>query len=230
MSIKFHFFGKNCFIDRGLENRSDIKRRLNEEKITPRHILFLKQIHSAEVVVIDAEEKIYEGQDLPRADALITNLKNVVIAVVTADCGPLLFFDEEKKIIAAAHAGWRGAKLGIIDSTVAAMKKLGAENIRTIIGPMIQQKSYEVSRDFFDEFLNENKDNEKFFINGAKPDKYLFDLPAYIEKKLQLAGVKEIKNFRHDTYSNEKDFFSFRRSTHNGGKDFGNNISLIVME
>jgi YfiH family protein len=217
-------------IDRELADRTNIRSCLDTKKITAEHILFLKQIHGAEVVTVDAKEKIYGEELLPRADALITNLKNVAIAVVTADCGPLLFFDKEKKIIAAAHAGWRGARLGVIGSTMAAMKKLGAENIQVVIGPMIQQKSYEVSQEFFDEFLGENKDNEEFFINGAGPGKYWFDLPGYIEKKLRAAGVEKIRNVKRDTYSNEGEFFSFRRSTHRGDKGCGHNISVIVVE
>jgi hypothetical protein len=229
MSTKYHFFGKDCIIDRGLSNRLDLERALRTEKFSSQKVLFVNQIHGKEVVVVDGLEKIHGDQDLPKADALVTNLPNVVIGIITADCAPILFYDEEKSVIAAAHAGWRGAKMGVIASTVAEMKKLGAENIAAIIGPMIQQKSYEVSQDFLDDFVSDDLSNRSFFVNGAKPEKYLFDLPSYVEKKLREAGIKKIKNSRTDTYENEKKFFSFRRSTHAGEKDCGRNVSVIVM-
>ncbi len=228
MSMKYHFFGKDCIIDRPLANRGDLTRALSEKNF-PTKTLFVNQIHGSEVVVVDKSEKIYGDQDLPKADAIVTNLPNISIGIITADCSPILFFDEEKNIIAAAHAGWRGAKSGVIVATVAEMKKLGAKNIKALIGPMIQQKSYQISQEFLDDFLSEDATNKKFFVNGVSPDKYQFDLPAYVEKKLRESGVLEIKNLGVDTYENEKDFFSFRRSTHLGEKDCGRNVSVIAI-
>jgi len=230
MSIKYNFFGKDCVIDRALSSRADLERALKEKNFPTASVLFLNQIHSNQVVVVDAPEKIYGKQDLPKADALVTNLPNIVIGIVTADCSPILFFDDEKKIIAAVHAGWRGAKAGVIESTILEMKKLGAENIEAIIGPMIQQKSYEVSQDFLDDFLSEDEGNKSFFSNGLEVDKYLFDLPSYVEKKIAELGITKIKNSRIDTYTNEKKYFSFRRSTHRGEQDCGRNVSVIVRE
>lgn len=228
MSIKFHFFGKDCLIDRELQNRANLEASLQEKNIYSKKNLFVNQVHGNDVVVIDSENKIHGNQDLPKADALVTNLPNIVIGIITADCSPILFFDEEKKIIGAAHAGWRGAKLDVIAKTVAAMKKLGAKKIHATIGPMIAQESYEVSQDFFDDFVKEKSANKTFFINGAKANKYLFDLPSYVEEKLQKEGVK-IENKKIDTYKNEKDFFSFRRSTHRGEKDCGRNVAVIAI-
>ena len=229
MKIKFCFFGKNCVIDRALSNRNDLAQKLANQGFVHDHLLLLNQIHSNEVVIIDAPEKIYGAQNLPKADALVTNLKNVVIGVVTADCAPILLMDEEKEIIAAIHAGWRGARFGIINSTIAAMKNLGAKNVKAIIGPMIQQKSYEISQEFFDDFLAEDLDNKKFFLNAEKAGHYWFDLPSYVEKKLRLAGVKKIENQQIDTYENEEKFFSFRRSSKRGEKDCGRNVSVISL-
>lgn len=228
--IKYHFFGKDLIIDRPLLNRSHLDLRLQEEGFKNSHTLFLNQIHGNEVVIIDDEKKIYLQQGLPKADAIITNLKNINIAVVTADCAPILFFDSENKIIAAAHAGWRGAKSGIIENTVKAMKNLGAKKIHAIIGPLILQDSYEVSQEFFDDFLVEDKANSRFFKNGAAPNKHLFDLPFYVEEKLKNCQVVEIKNVKIDTYKNEKTLFSFRRSTHKNENDCGRNVSLIAIE
>ncbi len=229
MSVKFHFFGKDCLIDRALQNRFEIELNLKKQNIFVTNILMLNQVHGAEVVIIDAPEKIHDTKNLPKADALVTNLPNIALGLFTADCSPILFFDEEKQIIAAAHAGWRGAKLGIIASTILAMKKLGATNIQAKIGPMIQQESYEISQDFFDEFLQENAENKKFFLKGKTLNKYLFDLPQYIEEKLRVAGISKIENCQIDTYKNAEKFFSFRRSTHLQEIDCGRNVSVIAL-
>jgi YfiH family protein len=229
MSIKFHFFGKDCIIDRALADRSGLELALVKKNIEATNTLLLNQVHGTEVVVIDSTEKIYGNQDLPKADAIVTNLPNIVLGLFTADCAPILFFDEEKNIIGAAHAGWRGAKLGVIQSVISAMHKLGAKNISAKIGPMIQQDSYEISQEFLDEFLSEDASNKSFFANGVQADKYLFNLPSYIEKKLRESGIKKIENLEIDTYKNEKDFFSFRRSTHRSEKDCGRNVSVIAI-
>jgi YfiH family protein len=229
MSIKHHFFGKECVIDRSLAQRKELLSNLEKQGFNYSDLLLVNQVHGAEVVVIDEKEKIHGEQNLPKADALVTNLQGIVIGIITADCAPILFFDEEKKVIAATHAGWPGAKLGVISATVTAMKKLGAEKISAIIGPMIQQKSYEVSQEFFDDFMREDSANKIFFIDGVKPGKYFFDLPSYVEKKLRESGIEKIENERIDTYENEGKLFSFRRSTHREEKDCGRNVSVIVI-
>ncbi len=229
MKAKFHFFGKDCLIDRALQNRAEIEASLQKQNIFATNILMTNQVHGTEVVTIDTQEKIYTKQNLPKADALVTNLPNIALGLFTADCSPILFFDEENKIIGAAHAGWRGAKSGIIANTVLAMKKLGAKNIQAKIGPMIQQESYEVSLEFLDDFLIETPENKKFFLDCKNPQKYLFDLSKYIESKLQIAGISKIDNCHIDTYKNAKEFFSFRRSTHLKEVDCGRNISVIAI-
>jgi YfiH family protein len=178
---------------------------------------------------MDDEKKIYGDQGLPNIDAIVTNLKNVAIAIVTADCSPILFYDEKYNIIGAAHAGWKGAKSGVIKNTVEAMRNLGAKNIKVKIGPMIQQESYQVSQEFYDEFVNEDSDNKRFFIDGKEEGKYMFDLASYVEKKIKEEGIKEIDNPRTDTYKDEEKFFSFRRSIHKGESDCGRNISLVMI-
>ena len=228
MNIKYHFFGKDCLIDRELKNRENLERAFAEKNIRSKKNLFVNQVHGNDVVVIDVENKIHGEQGLPKADALVTNLRNVAICVITADCSPILFFDAERNVIAAAHAGWRGAKLGVIKNTVAEMKKLDAKKISAVIGPMIHQKSYEVSSEFLDDFLSEDLANKKFFVTIAKPEKWLFDLPAYIAEKLYAEGV-EVEDKKIDTYENEKTFFSFRRSTHRGEKDCGRNVAVVVI-
>lgn len=227
--IKYNFFGKDCAINRELSDRHELTKKLQDKGMVHDQVLLLNQIHGKEVVVIDDVAKIYATQNLPKADAIVTNLRGIVIGVVTADCAPILLFDEGKKIIAAAHAGWKGAKLGVIKSVIEAMKNLGAKNIKAIIGPMIQQQSYEVSKEFFDDFLAEDMDSKIFFKDGVSPEKFQFDLPAYVEKRLKEAGIVEIENSRIDTYKNEEKFFSFRRTTHRGEKDCGRNVSVILL-
>lgn len=229
MKIKHHFFGKDCIIDRALLNREDATHKLEDKGFHHDALLFVNQIHGHEVVVVDEKHKIYGTQNLPKADAIVTNLKDVALAVFTADCAPIVLFDEENNIIAVAHAGWRGAISGVVERVTQEMKNLGAKNITAIIGPMIAQKSYEVSQEFFDDFLKDDVSNKKFFANGVTADKHLFDLPSYVMKKLQEAGVSKIINSQIDTYKNENEFFSFRRSTHREEKDCGRNVSVIVM-
>lgn len=232
MFLYHEFFGKNCEIDREISDYSDLENQLSDKGWNVSYILFLNQVHGDKTIVIDAAEKVYgKGligkSELPQADAIVTNLSNVAIAVITADCAPILLFDEEKKIIGAAHAGWRGARYGIIDSVIDEMKNLGATNITAIIGPMIHQKSYEVSAEFLTEFLEESQENESFFVAG-KTDKYYFDLPSYVEKKLRENSVKKITSSKIDTYLDEK-FHSFRKLTHLGQKNCGRNVSIIMM-
>lgn len=229
MSINYHFFGKDCLIDRELKNRENLERVFAEKNIRSRKILFVNQVHGNDVVVVDAENKIHGEQGLPKADALVTNLKNIAICVITADCAPILFFDAKKNVIAAAHAGWRGARAGVIKNTVAEMKKLGAEKIFAVIGPMIHQESYEVSQEFLDDFLSADLANQKFFVTGAEHYKWLFDLPSYVAEKLRVEGV-EVEDKKIDTYESEKGFFSFRRSTHRGEKDCGRNVAVVVID
>ena len=128
--IKTHFFGKDCIIDRSLKNRDNLALNLKNLQFNFQNILMLNQIHSKEVVIIDDKSKIFSDQDLPKADGIVTNLVEVVLAIGTADCSAILFSDDQNKIIGACHAGWRGAKRGIIEETVKAMKKLGAKKFQ----------------------------------------------------------------------------------------------------
>lgn len=230
MAIRSSFFGKNCVIDKPLKDRSNLLAMLEKRGYNKDNVLLLNQIHGHEVVVIDDVSKIYGEQGLPKADAIVTNLKNVVIGVVTADCAPILLQDDRKNIIAAVHAGWKGAKSGVVAAAVAAMKNLGAENIKAKIGAMIQQDSYQVGQEFYDDFVNEDEENKGFFIAADEAGRYNFNLPSYVEKKLKAAGINEIDNRHTDTYKNENEFFSYRRAAHQGVEDCGRNVSVIMID
>ena len=183
------------------------------------------QIHSAEVVHV--EEPWGQGER-PRADAMVTDRPNVLLGILTADCAPVLFADEQAGVIGAAHAGWRGALAGVTDSTIAAMQRLGArrDNIHAAVGPCIAQASYEVDNSFRVRFVEHEHDNERFFVDGpaGKPH---FDLEAYVVHRLIAAGIGEVEALNLDTYADADRFYSYRRATHRGEADYGRQLSAI---
>jgi len=227
MTIKYHFFGREIQIDRGLSNRKALNDGLAKVGFDENRSLFLNQIHSDKVCIIDSPDKIYGDQNLPKADAIVTNQPNINIGIVTADCAPILFFCARSNIIAAAHAGWKGAKAGIVKNTIMAMKGLGATDIQAVIGPMIQQESYEVSQEFYQEFLQEDKENNRFFMSGKESNKFQFDLNDYVKDRITEAKVENIQNLRTDTYADKDNYFSYRRSTHKNEVDCGRNVAVI---
>ena len=230
MTIKYYFFGKECVINRALTDYADLEKNLAKQNfISPRPTVLIDQVHSSDVVVIDDESKIPLATNRPKADAIVTNLKDLIIGLFTADCTPILFFDEKNSVIGAAHAGWLGAFKNIANNTISKMIEIGAqiENIKVVIGPTIRQKSYEISQEFYDRFVVENSENKKFFIDGKRAEKYMFDLPAYVKEQLQNAGIKDIIDEEIDTYSNADKLFSYRRSAHLNEADCGRNVSVI---
>lgn len=182
------------------------------------------QTHSADVAVVDGPHR----GEVPRADALVTTTPGVVLAILTADCQPVLFADTEAGVIGAAHAGWRGTKDGILEATLAAMERLGARRtaITAVIGPTISQAAYEVGPEFVYGFLDDDRDSARFFVQG-KGDRALFDLPAYALWRLRAAGVGHAEWTRHCTYRDPERFYSFRRTTHLQEVDYGRLISCI---
>jgi YfiH family protein len=201
-------------------------RRLAVAAVLPgAELATVHQIHSAQVVVAD---RVWTIEERPRADAMVTDVANILLGILTADCAPVLFGDEDAGVIGAAHAGWRGALAGVTDATIEAMEQLGAqrENIHAAIGPCIAQPSYEVDEEFRSRFLDDDAENVRFFASavGEKPH---FDLEAYVIHRLLEAGVGEVEALGLDTYSDPGRFFSFRRSTHRGEADYGRQLSAI---
>ncbi|MEN7537481.1 peptidoglycan editing factor PgeF [Aurantiacibacter flavus] len=186
----------------------------------------VKQVHSPRVVFVEAP---FAGDDLPEADALVTDRPGLVLAVVTADCAPVLLADHAAAVVGAAHAGWRGAFGGVLEATVTAMIDAGAsrDNIVAAIGPTIAQQSYEVDRAFRERLVEHDAANAALFTPGA-PDHYQFDLPAYVRGRLESAGVGRIEDLARDTYVEESLFHSFRRATHRGEPTYGRQFSLIA--
>jgi YfiH family protein len=171
-------------------------------------------------------------KERPQADAQVTDVPGLAISILTADCAPVLFYGRNDKgpVIGAAHAGWKGALGGVLDSTVYEMEEYGvkAKDIKAAIGPCISKRSYEVGQDFAAPFLNEDPENERFFMNGGA-GKLMFDLPGYCAARLYNCGLTNVAITGIDTYANERDYFSFRRATHRKEPDYGRQISVIVI-
>ena len=211
------------------ENVHENRRRMAETLgASPEHFLSLYQIHSADVVTVTTPWPV---QDRPKADAMVTRLEGVTLAIATADCGPVLFADREAGVIGAAHAGWKGAFTGVLEATLDAMEKLGAkrEHITAVLGPTISQKAYEVGPEFKAQFLAADIDHAAFFSPGEQIGKSLFDLPAFITHRMKEAGVGTFIDLALCTYSDETRFFSYRRTTHRAEKDYGRLISAISL-
>jgi len=191
--------------------------------VAPDKLVNVNQVHSANVAVIEGPLS-----ELPRADALVTTRPGLALAVLTADCQPVLFADREAGVVGAAHAGWRGALDGVLEATLDAMEALGANrtNISAVIGPTISQRAYEVGPEFFDNFVADDPENVRFFAAGAG-DRMQFDLPAFSLARMRSAGIGQASWTRHCTYSDADRFFSYRRSVHAGEADYGRLISAI---
>lgn len=180
------------------------------------------QVHSPHAVIVDEP---WPEDARPRADALVTDRSGLLLAVVTADCAPVLLADAEAGVIGASHAGWRGAQAGVLESTVAAMERLGADRERIVaaIGPAIAQASYEVDSQFRDAF----DATDGCFFAAGRDGHWQFDLEAYVAHRLRGAGVGRIDPLHLDTYADDRRFFSFRRATHRGEPNYGRQFSLI---
>jgi len=192
------------------------------------NLLTVHQAHSPDVLNVST---LHNPTAAPKADAMVTTMPDVGLAILTADCAPILLADESAGVIGAAHAGWKGAAAGVLEKTVAAMETLGAarKQIKAVIGPTISQTNYEVGPEFKDRFMSNDAANEKFFVKAPKDGHHLFDLPAFCVAHLRAAGVGEAHHTSMCTYGDEATFYSYRRATHRSEPDYGRNISVIVL-
>ncbi|WP_425100917.1 peptidoglycan editing factor PgeF [Tropicibacter sp. S64] len=220
------FSGLNC--GPGSSDQSEIvainrARVAQAMEVEPEALLTVHQVHSPDVVTVAGDLP----DPRPKADALVTDQPGLALAILTADCQPVLFADSENSVIGAAHAGWRGARDGVLEATVDAMVDLGAAraSIHAVIGPCISQRAYEVGPEFLDTFLAEDPANARFFAGGESGRAH-FDLPAYGLHKLREAGV-QAEWTRHCTYYDAERFYSYRRATHAKEADYGRLISVI---
>jgi YfiH family protein len=207
------------------ENRARVARALG---VAPNALLGVTQVHGTTCVTV---ERAWAAGDGPRADAMVTRVPGLALGIITADCAPVLLADPRRGIVAAVHAGWRGAVAGILETTVEAMQALGAErsDVRAAIGPCIAPSSYEVGEDLRCAVLGVGMvQAEPFFGSGRREGYYQFDLPGYCIARLRGCGIGSVEWLGCDTLSDPRRFFSHRRRTLAGGGAIGHQISVIV--
>jgi YfiH family protein len=186
------------------------------------------QVHGTDVAAV---ESVWAAGDQPRIDGMVTDRRGIVLGILTADCAPVLLADQTRGIIGAAHAGWKGAFAGIVEATIAAMERLGAERsrIRAVIGPCIGRDSYEVGPEFRTRFVAAAPANEMWFRPSARPDHALFDLAGYLGARIAGLGIAGVSATGEDTAAETGRFFSYRRTCLAGGADYGRMVSAITL-
>ena len=216
--------GSNDNKENVLKNLEIISGKINCNKNS---LITLNQKHTNQVVYFKNETSI---KNKLTADAIVSEVKNVGIGILTADCAPVLFYDPKKKIIGCAHSGWKGAFNGIIKNIVKKFNELNSNSndLIAVVGPCIGKKSYEVKEDFFNKFVS-YENNNKIFFEKINNGKFLFDLRGFINKEISISGITNIENLEMDTFSQKEFFYSYRRSQHNKEKDYGRCISVILM-
>ena len=190
-------------------------------------LITLNQKHSDQVIYFKNERSL---KNKLTGDAMVSEVKNIGISILTADCAPVLFYDPNKKIIGCAHSGWKGALNGIIKNTVKKFNELNSNNndLIAVVGPCINKDNYKVQIDFFKKFVDQDKINENFF-QKINDEQYNFDLRSFINKELTNLNIKKIENIEMDTFSQKELFYSYRRSRLNREQDYGRCISVILM-
>ena len=190
-------------------------------------LITLNQKHTSQVIHFKNKKSV---QNKLTADAIVSEVKNVGIGILTADCAPVLFYDPKKKIIGCAHSGWKGALNGIIKNTVEKFHELNSNNndLIAVVGPCIGKKNYKVKEDFFNKFVSQENNNKTFF-EKIDNEKFLFDLRAFINKEILKSGIKNVENLELDTFSQKELFYSYRRAQLNKENDYGRCISVILM-
>lgn len=194
-------------------------------------LLTVNQVHGANVIVATNPWPFNEGQT-PDADAILTQNPDLVLGIFTADCVPILLYDEATQTIGVVHAGWKGARAGVIGETIQTMFDLGANpsEIKAVIGPAIAQDNYEVGEEVFNAFFTLSPSHIQFFKKSQNPEKYLFNLTGLVQAQLKYNGLQHIENVNLDTYSLEDKFFSCRRSFHRKEEGFGCMLSAISLK
>ncbi len=195
--------------------------------VEPGWLLSCFQTHSTLVRVAEGPW----GDDRPEGDAIVTTVPGVVCGALTADCAPVLLADPGARVVGCAHAGWKGALDGVVESAVSAMVAAGADrrDITAVVGPCIGPDSYEVGEEFLERFVHHDPGCEHFFRPGGTPDKRLFDLPGFVLWRLEQAGVHDCEWTGHDTCADEARFFSNRRAFKRGETDYGRLMSAIML-
>ncbi len=214
-----------------IENRRRVAEALGADALVT-----VGQIHSADVVTVTKPWEIGSGpaedaRTVPLGDAMVTAVPGIALGILTADCAPVLFADAAAGVIGAAHAGWKGAITGVLEATLAAMETLGARRADVVaaIGSCIAQANYEVGPEFFARFVDAAAGNARYFGASGRDGYFRFDLEGFVADRLAAAGVGDVDRLGVCTYAQDADFFSFRRATHRGEKDYGREISAIML-
>lgn len=221
----------NCGFGSGDRPESVARNRiLVAEKlgVPARNLITPRQIHSATAYVTS---RAWDVGSPPSGDAVVTAQPGLAVAVLTADCAPVLLADPEAGVVAAVHAGWKGALAGVLSATVGAMEEIGASRDRIVaaIGPTISSNCYEVGPEFRDAFLSDKPASASFFAQVPGKSRPCFDLPSFVKAELAENGVEQVEDLQSCTYENESLFFSSRRAVHRGDTDYGRQISAIVI-
>ncbi len=206
-----------------MENRARVARAIGA---APEALMGLTQVHGIAVANVVASWVPGAG---PRADAMVTAVPGLALGIVTADCAPVLFVDVAAGVVGAAHAGWRGAADGILEATIDAMRALGATNISASVGPCIRKASYEVAADMRDAILARDAGHARYFADGARPERWMFDLAGFCADRLRDAGAAQVEIVDADTLPDVTRFYSHRRRTLAGGGPIGHQMSAIVL-
>ena len=211
----------------GREAIAENRRRAIAAVAPGRALVTLHQVHSADALYVAAA---YPDDARPHADAMVADRPGLVLGILTADCAPVLLSDPDAGIVAAAHAGWRGALGGVVEAAVAEMERRGAERSRiaAAVGPCIARRSYEVDEAVLRRFAKADPEHERFFSPGRQGH-YQFDLEGLVVSRLAAAGLTRVEALGEDTYSQPERFFSYRRATHRGEPAYGRQISLIAV-
>ena len=239
-NIEHGFFDRKGGISRGIykslncgpgsfDKKINIKKNLNivlnKIKYKKKNLILLNQMHSNKFYYLKKNPK-----KRLKGDGILTNYRQLALGILTADCAPILFYDPKKKIIGAAHVGWRGAYKRITKKIINFYLKNGSslKDIYIVIGPCISQRNYEVKNDFKKKFVKQNSNNKKYF--KSKANKIFFSLKDYLAGQLKEFGIKNIEIIKKDTFNVKNNFFSARRSLKNKNNDYGRNISIIMIK
>ena len=216
--------GSNDKKENVLKNLEIVSKKISCNR---QNLITLNQVHSDQVIYFKNDKSV---KNKLTGDAIVSEVKNIGIGILAADCAPILFYNPKKKIIGCAHSGWKGALNGIIKNTVKKFNELNSNNedLIAVVGPCIGKKNYLVKKDFFEKFVLQDKRNENFF-NKIEGEKYAFDLRGFINKEISDLNINEVENIEIGTFAQKEFFYSYRRSLVNKEKDYGRCISVILM-
>ena len=186
---------------------------------------FVNQIHGTNIALINN----YNISEKIIADGIITQTKDIALAILTADCAPIFLVNLENNIICAIHAGWRGCLNNVILKASLKLTNISKSlnNIIAIIGPCLDQKNFEVDKSFNNKFITKNLNYKIHFKKDADSNKIYFDMRSLIEQQLRESSIHNIFHVKKDTYTEESLFFSHRRSTQKGALSTGRMINII---